>query len=310
MSTLLKVEPTKRFKDLEIDYLLTFKCNYDCSYCISHDVNHPTLKRNPEEIIEGVKFLISFYPDKKRKKLVLLGGEPFLYKPIAEVLNELTKLLPVNVLTNLSVSKNYLNKLDYNNNLTLSSSFHPEFSDPIKFVDKVLYLRREKGQEANCMVSIHPNEKFLKHSLYVLEKTESEYTSITYLSKMDSNLPDIFGESYAYSSKIKNAVDKYKKNLGGRHFNYIYEDSTKIIKQSDIVLNNLDNFKGMKCEAGHQKIHIDEAGHVYPAACFLNTSARLGNIFNKTFKRPSSYVSCPFTSCKCATDLLITKFRN
>ena len=87
MSTLLKVEPTKRFKDLEIDYLLTFKCNYDCSYCISHDVNHPTLKRNPEEIIEGVKFLISFYPDKKRKKLVLLGGEPFLYKPIAEVLN-------------------------------------------------------------------------------------------------------------------------------------------------------------------------------------------------------------------------------
>ena len=115
MSTLLKVEPTKRFKDLEIDYLLTFKCNYDCSYCISHDVNHPTLKRNPEEIIEGVKFLISFYPDKKRKKLVLLGGEPFLYKPIAEVLNELTKLLPVNVLTNLSVSKNYLNILIHMN---------------------------------------------------------------------------------------------------------------------------------------------------------------------------------------------------
>ena len=134
MSNLLKVEPTERFKDLEIDYLLTYKCNYDCSYCISHDVNHPTLKRSPEEIIDGIKFLISFYPDKKRKTLVLLGGEPFLYKPIAEVLNELTNLLPIYVLTNLSVSKNYLDKLDYNNNLNISCSFHPEFSDPIKFV--------------------------------------------------------------------------------------------------------------------------------------------------------------------------------
>ena len=59
MVNLRKVSRERPVKhNLVIDYLLTFRCNYDCSYCISHDINHPTLKRSVDEIIEGLEFLL------------------------------------------------------------------------------------------------------------------------------------------------------------------------------------------------------------------------------------------------------------
>ena len=62
MSELVKVSTVEKDSyDLEIDYLLTFRCNYDCSYCISHDVNHPYLKRSPNEIIDALTFICKQY---------------------------------------------------------------------------------------------------------------------------------------------------------------------------------------------------------------------------------------------------------
>ena len=62
MSELIKVStvPINSF-DLEIDYLLTFRCNYDCSYCTSHDINHPPLQRSTKEIIDAFNFIFKYF---------------------------------------------------------------------------------------------------------------------------------------------------------------------------------------------------------------------------------------------------------
>mgnify|MGYP001300934487 FL=1 len=312
MSELVKVSTViKNTFDLEIDYLLTFRCNYDCSYCISHDVNHPSLQRSSDEIIDACNFIFKQYSNKKIK-LRILGGEPFVYKYFINLVNKLSNndFLQINIITNLSVSEKALDKLKVSKNIVISASYHPEYSNNKDFVNKIKYLQN-KGFITDCSVSIHPNEKYLKSSLYVLDNiTENVYPK--FLSIQPKTNINIYGKSYEYSKIIKDSIKKYKKTgLVNNDLKYEYENKTsKIFSMSDVMVNNRDNFKGLLCKAGHDKLHINEQGDVFPAACFLNSRIILGNMFEKTFKKPKNYVSCPFTSCKCTTDLTLTKFKN
>ena len=312
MSELIKVStvPINSF-DLEIDYLLTFRCNYDCSYCTSHDINHPPLQRSTKEIIDAFNFIFKYYPNKK-VKIRVLGGEPFVYKEFINLVNELSSndFLQINIVTNLSVAKKALEKLKVSKNIFIAASYHPEYSNNKDFVNKIKFLQ-DKGFITWCPVSIHPNEKYLQNSLYVLDNVKGNVYP-KFLSIQPESTVSIFGKSYYYSEKIKSAVKKYDKpELSVYSLKYEYADKTnKIYSVSDIILNNKDNFNGLLCKAGHHKLQINETGDIFPAACFLNTRVILGNMFKKTFKKPKSYVTCPFSSCKCVSDLTLTKFKN
>ena len=311
MSELTKVSfVNENTFDLEIDYLLTFRCNYDCSYCISHDVNHPALKRSVKEIIDAFNFIFKQYTNNKIK-LRILGGEPFVYKYFINLVNELSNnnFLQINIVTNLSVTEKSLEKLKVSKNFLIAASYHPEYSNNKDFVNKIKYLQN-RGFKTYCSVSIHPDEKYLKNSLYVLENITGEVYP-NFLSSMQESNVNIFGKSYDYSKKIKTAIRKYDNRVLSHNFKYEYVDETsKIFSLSEITINNLDNFKGLLCKAGHDKLHVNEKGDIYPAACFLNTRVILGNMFKNTFKKPRSYVTCPFTSCKCTSDLRLTKFKS
>jgi len=311
MSELIKVSTVdENTFNLEIDYLLTFRCNYDCSYCISHDVNHPSLQRTPNEIIDALNFIFKQYLNKKIK-LSILGGEPFVYKYFINLVNELSNnnFLQINIVTNLSVTEKSLENIKVSKNILIVASYHPEYSNNKDFVNKIKYLQN-RGFKTYCSVSIHPDEKYLKNSLYVLENLTGEVYP-NFLSSMQESNVNIFGKSYDYSKKIKTAIRKYDNRVLSHNFKYEYVDETsKIFSFSDITINNLDNFKGLLCRAGHDKLHINERGDIFPAACFLNTRVMLGNMFKNTFKKPRSYVTCPFTSCKCTSDLSLTKFKS
>ena len=158
MAELIKVSTVNKNNfDLEIDYLLTFRCNYDCSYCISHDINHPYLKKSSDEIIEALNFIFKQYLNKKIK-LRILGGEPFVYKHFINLVNELSNndFLQIVIITNLSISEKTLHKLKVCKNILISSSYHPEYSNSKDFVNKMKYLQNN-GFKTSCSVSIHPD---------------------------------------------------------------------------------------------------------------------------------------------------------
>jgi len=290
--------------DLLIDYMLTFKCNYDCSYCISHDIEHPMITTSAEEISNALNYVSDLY-NKNSVMLNILGGEPLLYKKFFSILDRLNDNITCKIITNLSVSLDYIKKnfTTLNNRLKIRASYHAEYADPDMFIEKILYLHSLK-YNINSLVAVHYDKDLFDKSIYVLDSLKN-LANPTLLSKMDEN-NQIFGNHYSYSKYQLNKLQKYSKVIP-KSFTAVYEDKTINYSYYDILSNNKDNFKDMKCYAGHEKIHIKENGDVYPSACFLSTSVRLGNMFKKTVKKPNAFVTCPFTFCRCNTDLQITK---
>ena len=304
MSNLLSLEYSGKV-DLAIDYMLTFRCNYDCSYCLSHDINHPLLTKSPQEISDALNYVSNLY-NKKDILLTLLGGEPLLYKDFFNILKNLNPEILPKIITNLSVSLDYIKKnfTGVNNNrIKIRASYHAEYADPDAFIEKILYLKNLRYR-VKSPVAIHYKKDLFDKSLYVLESLK-ELGQPIILSKMGEN-NEIYGNHYPYSKNQLSKIKKYGEAIN-KPFKATYEDKTSYYSYFDIISENKDNFKGMKCYAGHEKIHIKENGDVYPAACFLNTPARLGNMFRKTVKKPNAFVTCPFTFCRCQSDLEITK---
>jgi sulfatase maturation enzyme AslB (radical SAM superfamily) len=293
--------PTKA--DLTIDYMLTFRCNYDCSYCTSHDIEHPMITTSAEKISNALNYVSDLY-NKNNVSLLILGGEPLLYKDFSSILDKLNDNISPRIITNLSASLSYLKKnfTKFSNKLQIRASYHAEYADPDIFIEKILYLHSLR-YDIKSSVAIHYDNKLFDKSIYVLESLKKLATPMI-LSKMGEK-NQTFGNHYPYSKYQLNKLEEY--NTYSKAFKAVYDD--KIINYSyhDIVSKNKDNFKGMKCHAGHEKVHIKENGDVYPSACFLNTSVCLGNMFKKTIKKPTAFVTCPFTFCRCNTDLEITK---
>lgn len=297
---LLKLESNREY-DLSIAFMLTFRCNYDCSYCESHDVNHPLNNKPAKSISDALNYVTSFY---QNKSIIvnILGGEPFLYKNIFNIFNNLEERIDVKVTTNLSFTLDFIKKTFNNTKINIKASFHPEYADPYEFVKKVKYLQ-QNNFNITSNISMHPNESHFEKAIYILENLPRAKPHI--LSNMNVN-GLIFGDSFSYSPSQIKTIKKYSGSLK-KYIKCTYSDNIKYVTHQDLISNNLDNFKGMKCYAGHENLHIKENGDIFPAACFLNTKTSLGNMYKKTFRVPKSYVLCPFTSCKCVTDLNITK---
>lgn len=294
---------------LLIDYMLTFKCNYDCSYCISHDINHPLHKYTVEEISSGLNYVSNSYPNKKIY-LTILGGEPFLYKNIFEIIDSLNdNFIFTKIITNLSMPFSFIKKNISKNKskIKIGASYHTEFADPDEFIEKFSYIVKS-NYNITGSIMMHPDNNLFAKGLYVYEKLKGMSIKMHPLWKM-GEFNQIYGNEYKYSKYQKEKFDSVKKTNIGLVAHVTYKDKTKdIIPMNTMVANNLDNFKGMKCYAGQEKIHITENGDIYPASCFLrNPSTRLGNIFKRKFRKPISPITCPFLHCRCDTDIQITK---
>lgn len=80
-------------------YLLpTFRCNLDCSYC-SNDLLIGRRPVSTELYFDDWRKILSNFPLKIRE-IVITGGEPFLYRQIAELIDYCTNNYFVSVRTN------------------------------------------------------------------------------------------------------------------------------------------------------------------------------------------------------------------
>ena len=309
MSKLLKVESIKNY-DLQIDYTFTFRCNYDCSYCTSHDINHPLLTRSYKEIYGALNYITDFYPN---KKIIFnfLGGEPFLYKDLVKVLINLNRSYST-VLTNLSISKTYIEKNflpKYKDKFRIKASWHPEFSDPDEFIEKVLLIKNT-GYAIRGSICMHTEKESFDKAVYILDKLP-DISDVHTLWNMASNNIE-YGKLFDYTDSQKEIMNKYtdKQIESGyeKAVQLIYDDKVIEIDSRLMFIDSLTNFKGMKCYAGHEKLHILENGNIFGASCFLShNKLSLGNMFDKTFRVPTSVITCPFTFCGCIGDIKITK---
>lgn len=130
-------------------------CNYACIYC---DVYVPMNKVNvadhptADKWLEAWRRMHDLYGTCSMR---VAGGEPIVYPGFLELLNELTKIFVMEVSTNLSVPWQRIADTVSPMNLRLHTSFHPEYAEREKFLDKLVNLRA-RGFQLSVTSVTHP----------------------------------------------------------------------------------------------------------------------------------------------------------
>jgi hypothetical protein len=132
-------------------------CNQDCGYCT-------TLKGvggKTELSIENINKYIELYI-KEDVCLEITGGEPFLYKDIANFINKVN-CKTVNINTNLSMSVNFFSKFvkKVNKKIKVAATYHHGQTDLIEFIKKCKDL--DGILEIEEILVMYENKRSLKN---------------------------------------------------------------------------------------------------------------------------------------------------
>jgi MoaA/NifB/PqqE/SkfB family radical SAM enzyme len=130
-------------------------CNYACSYCVEYvPMRSIDLAKAPtaERWLEAWQRMHGLYGTGSMR---VAGGEPVVYPGFLEFLNQLTKMFVMEVSTNLSVPWQRIAEVVDPLNLKLHTSFHPEYADQARFLEKLVNLR-DRGFDLSVTCVTHP----------------------------------------------------------------------------------------------------------------------------------------------------------
>ena len=307
LSIVVKSLKYSNFKyQVEVEWDITQRCNYSCSYCASYDNAQPFNFKTLDEYIESFKYLSELYGN-QTISLDLLGGEPTLFKQWVELVNWMidNNFYP-KITTNLSIPvEKYVDKLNPNLSKFINASYHGEFATLGDFYQNAKLLE-ERG--------------FLKGISLLADPKNWEYTKFCYkrLSEVSNTtltrIKNEFSGTYSLTNKFISYTDEQEKLFRDNptqdsNYTIELEDGTIIHPSTYEIRNKYSNFKGMMCAVGQQRLHIKTNGDVYPSACLLKYSkAKMGNIFERNIKKPRKAIVCPFTECLCGPDIRIEKW--
>ena len=279
---------------LSLNWVLTRKCNFQCSYC--------TVKDNKNGFFPGINQLKSaidklLLVKKKYLKFIITGGEPTIHPHYLDFLkylfDKLNERAEVATITNLSPPVSFFEKtqkmlLEYLSQVSFLASFHFEFADKERFIQNVRYLA-QNGITVTIQILAHPDHMDTVKEVY-------------------DDLNDI--NSNKLKVDIKIVRHQFGSNPDPRYTNQdlewlksFYSESdnkpldVEFLKQdqsiakvktsvNELIANNLNKFKGFECHAGLESISVNANGDIDRAVCFRGTNYKKSNIF--TDEDPSS----------------------
>ncbi len=113
----------------------TFKCNYNCGYCINKGGGTTMPQSTEMTANEWKRFIREF--SAKLKHISIGSGEPTLYHDFLPLVSWLLKQgYLCSIYTNLS-NVNTLNKLPRTPRLLIYATFHPTQTDDTKFIERL-----------------------------------------------------------------------------------------------------------------------------------------------------------------------------
>ena len=288
-----------------VEWNLTRRCNFDCSYCddtgnnpVGFHFKHDKISKHPSletmiKIIDGVESLGYYNID-----WALTGGEPFTVPHIYEVLKYLRESAPYNIslVTNGSVGLNRIIKcfelLD-----KMIISFHYEFTQhrTEEYFNKIVELDKLANSLGNRFCArflLYPGQfdyfKKMHRRLEDAGVREVEFRNIIPLP----------GWNKSYTEEEKNQIKWFRNNTSNisQNLELTFDDNTCVTTYPDqITINNWNKFKGWSCTAGINQTHIGPNGEVYRATC--RAGGQVGSIIDPDFKQPIEPITCPFETC-------------
>ena len=290
---------------VEVEWMITQRCNYTCSYCASYDNTQPFLFKSLEEYFEAFKYLSDYFGN-KTIKLHFLGGEPTLFKQWVKLVNWLAdyNYKPI-ITTNLSIPAiQYIRVLNPKLDKFINASFHTEFADLDSFYESAKLLNNAGFLHS---IGLLPHPDNWEYSMKCYEKLKE--VAFVNISKIkDEKSTNSISSGFIEYSKDQLKLFDEKPKLTDEHLKLEVDD--KIINPSIYeIREKYSNFKGMKCAVGRDRLHIKPSGDVFPSACLLNyEKANMGNIYKQNIVKAKNAITCPFNECLCGPDIRIEKW--
>ena len=316
MSNLIKTHQPSMEDTFKINWLLTRRCNYKCTYCSVKD-NINGYFHDIGSLKTAVDKLSSIR--KERLKFSITGGEPTIHPNYLDFLKHIFctfgDRVYVATVTNLSMPLSFFEKMrsllaDYLEKIHFTTSYHYEFTHKDRFLKNVRYLVHN-GISVTVQILAHPEYmdimKEIYDSLSIIGSDKLAIDVKIIRNKLGS--PD-----EKYTTQDLEWLKKYYKESEIKEMVVeilTHDQRLESLKLSanELIAHNKNSFKGFKCYAGIESICINHNGDIDPAVCFRKTKGKKPNIFRDEdpvgfFLEP---LICPFDKCDCLFDLLLSK---
>lgn len=282
-----------------VSWTLSNKCNYKCSYC--PDILHNGTTGHPDwEVVSN--FVENFRVDGKNLCYRLSGGEPTYWKHFIDLAKLIkSKGHTFSFLTNGSQTIKYYSEISrYTDGIIIS--YHDEFASLSHIIDIV------KSVECPVFINLMLIPDNFK-SLYEIAKeiySSSDNVNVWPKVILDKSDTIISNVEVGYSKDQKDLIENWPffKSVNDQqlHRGEILLDDNPITG-NDLIMNDLNRFKGWKCWAGLHMINIDMWGDIYRADC--QQGGPIGNL--REYKLATEPIICQANRCACLSDIYLRK---
>jgi MoaA/NifB/PqqE/SkfB family radical SAM enzyme len=281
---------------------LSYKCNYQCSYC-------PWWKKGKEE---KHTFFESVTVDSWRKiwdevfkkywcsHVRFSGGEPTIYPNFFDLVAILLERHTVDITTNLSFDiTNFATKVKPGG-ISISASFHPEFNEIDPFLEKVIFLHKNGYPSTIAYVAYPPHLEKIKKYKSIAEGKGIMFKVIPYQGEFQNRfLPR------DYTTKEKCLMEGLSGDSINTHLNELnsrwYEWHVKKEDENREKRGNL-------CRMGQMYAKIHPDGKVSRCCAVGKDSAVigiLGDITDLNFRLFDEPKPCEADKCPCFKSMLV-----
>lgn len=285
---------------IEADWIINNKCNYDCDYCIAHsdkfEQNEALL--TPEEIL-------TFLASSRKKWLIhFTGGEPFLYPRFVELCTALSNEHLIALNTNFSTRnvEEFRRLIPAEKVKYINCGFHPQFRqvrETTKALIEKLSLFWESGffVFSSCVMSPTTLGKFSEYFeifsennlLLVPKLLRGSYLNKRYPEEYTLKQIEIIKENYDKASVFisNNGLDEKMARIT---FNPMLDRD---------FTDGFPDFTGINCRSGINFVRIKPDGNIYRCGTnHLIGNINRGDIEFFTLPRKCDEMCCPYICLK------------
>lgn len=256
-----------------IVFLPTFRCNFRCRYCtvIRDEFYKVFPKKEEKSWNEWVDILNKFSP----AHIEVSGGEPFVYKDINKLINNLDPKNRIFLTSNFSAPLEEILKI--NNNVGMTISYHKGQINDDDLKDKVALLR-EKGYIMNATFVPYPKsvDQIPEARRFVEEELRIPFSIIPFLDPEYEYTPEEL-------EKEKSLIESYG------IYKYDVENRRKKLCRAGmknfIILPNGDAYT---CFEGFYAVH----SRTYSGIREKKEKFYMGNLFDNSFELRKSRMVC------------------
>lgn len=300
-SMAMKISSTRDPKFFYVNWWLTDRCSWDCSYC--HDIikrgmlPYPDLRDAEDFVAQAHRFATG---RGLRLNLDITGGEvtewPFLID-LLQYAKSLGSVIKIRTNANQSLD-DFAKTVDLLDCVEIE--FHPEYTQTSHFLLCLHRAAQQPGLVVAVNLNAMPDRWPEIESLD--QKIREKWPQFSVKLKMLFEDPVRNTQPMQYQEPQK---AKLKRQSGNIRIDY--DDEHEFTDYQTLILEEKNQFKGMRCNIGLEQITVDAWGVIRRGHCRVGGS--IGSI-GKEIRFDPEPVICVKEQCANAFDIQATKIKS